>query len=114
VVRVAVEGHMSDGTRLYQEGYDSQGMLVFLGALSDPVNLRVEPRGAVVPDPVGWGEAGLETAVPTVAAPTAEASTEQSRKPVSRTPSAWRWPLIGLLLIGAVGAGWVAVGWGKP
>jgi hypothetical protein len=114
VVRVAVEGRMPDGTRLYQEGYDSQGMLVFLGVSPDPVNLRVEPRGAVVPDPVGWGDAGLESAEAAVAVPITEATAEQSRRPASRAPSAWRWPLIGLLLIGAAGAGWAALGWGKP
>lgn len=50
-VRVAVAGVLPDGTPLVQRGQDSQGIWLMLDGPQVALDLRIEPDGAVVPDP---------------------------------------------------------------
>jgi hypothetical protein len=51
-VRVVVNGALPDGTRLVQPDRDAAGIVLFLGPPPTTLDLRVEPSGMVVPDPV--------------------------------------------------------------
>jgi hypothetical protein len=51
-VRVAVQGQLPDGTPLIQMGMDAEGIMLILGAPPTMLDLRVEPNGTVLPDPV--------------------------------------------------------------
>jgi hypothetical protein len=52
-VRVAVEGQLRDGPRLFQLGDDAQGVRLALDLAAAPavLDLRVERDGLVLPDP---------------------------------------------------------------
>lgn len=49
-VRIAVEGRLLHGILLYQDGFDANGVLIH--ELPVVLDLRVEPDGKVIPDPV--------------------------------------------------------------
>jgi hypothetical protein len=49
--RVAVQGALPDGTRLFQTGNDATGSMVWLDTLPATVDLRSEVNGMVIPDP---------------------------------------------------------------
>jgi hypothetical protein len=50
-VRVAVEGALPGGTRLYLLGNDAEGIALLLSEPPARLNLRSEPDGRVIPDP---------------------------------------------------------------
>jgi hypothetical protein len=51
-VRVRVTGTLASGERLYQPGLDASGIALFLGPPPTTLDLRVDPDGSVLPDPV--------------------------------------------------------------
>jgi hypothetical protein len=51
IVRVAVAGTLADGTPLVQRGLDARGIWLMLDGPQVQLDLRVEPNGAVIPDP---------------------------------------------------------------
>lgn len=76
-IRVAIEGQLPNGAKLYQPGNDARGMLVFLRAPTTRVNLLADSDGLVAPDPLTMS--ALEAGIPVVTAaaslfPTATAS----------------------------------------
>lgn len=93
-VRVAAEGALPDGTPLFGRGEDALGVRVFLNAGSTRLDLRVDPDGAVVPDPATMIEQeGIEIeplAVPTapIAAPPVEAPLVRPTPAVARPAQA--------------------------
>jgi hypothetical protein len=50
-IRVAVEGQLESGARLFQPGNDARGMLVFLRSGTTHVDLLADVDGLVAPDP---------------------------------------------------------------
>jgi hypothetical protein len=66
-VRVVVSGQLADGTSLFLEGMDANGIALFLGLPPTTLDLRVEPGGMVIPDPVSMIEPEQEV----IAYPTA-------------------------------------------
>jgi hypothetical protein len=63
VVRVAVEGALPGGTRLYLLGNDAEGIALLLSEPPARLDLRSEPNGMVIPDPATM--IAPDTGVPT-------------------------------------------------
>jgi hypothetical protein len=91
-VRVVVEGFLRDGTRLFQRGDDAAGIYVLLEAGSTRLDLRVDPDGAVIPDPATMvaqeGFAADVAALPTAPLSAQAAASPTSTPPAVRQPSA--------------------------
>jgi len=67
-IRVAVEGQLKSGARLFQPGNDARGMLVFLRSGTTRVNLLADTDGLIAPDPRTM--AALEPGIPVATAVT--------------------------------------------
>jgi cell division protein YceG involved in septum cleavage len=68
-IRVAVEGQLKSGVKLFQPGNDARGMLVFLRSGTTHVDLLTDVDGLIAPDPRTM--AALEPGIPVATAPTA-------------------------------------------
>lgn len=85
-VRVAIDGSLPNGTRLFQRGDDTQGIYLLLNAGSTRLDLRVDPDGAVAPDPrtmVAQEGASYDG----VALPTAPVAAPQFASPTGPQPT---------------------------
>jgi hypothetical protein len=51
IIRVGVAGMLADHTPLRQRGLDAHGIWFALDGMQNQLDLRVEPDGAVIPDP---------------------------------------------------------------
>lgn len=129
-VRVAVEGALPSGTRLYQLGNDAEGIALLLSEPPTHLDLRSEADGMVIPDPatmiapdtgvpanVGASVAALPTAplarpataaplTPTMITTIGPASGTMSDAPIAAA-SASLWP--GVLLLAGLCLAIVAV-----
>jgi hypothetical protein len=65
-IRVAVEGQLKSGAKLFQPGNDARGMLVFLRSGTTRVNLLADVDGLIAPDPRTM--AALEPGIPVATA----------------------------------------------
>lgn len=117
-LRIAVEGRLPHRIRLYQDGFDASGVLIH--ELPVTLDLRVEPDGKVIPDPVTMLSQDTSTADEPVAAlptaPIAPRLTAQVRMPtpqvaqppqspapggIAEPPSPWNGAFLLTLLLGA-------------
>jgi hypothetical protein len=93
-VRVAVEGSLSNRRHLFQRGDDVKGIYILLNAGSTRLDLRVDPDGAVAPDPAtmvaqegtGYASAALPTAPVAAQVIDVPTSIQPTKSPPSAVP----------------------------
>lgn len=95
-IRVAVEGQLASGTRLYQPGNDAQGVAMTIQPGINRLKLLVDTDGMVAPDPLTtWAleepgvpvETPAETVFPTVPLAATVAPAEATAPPLIAQPS---------------------------